>query len=64
MKKIFVIVSLFALCLCGINARAQVAESADWAMRIKAEGLNKPGAGWALKMERTYDNQSFQNRMV
>ena len=40
MKKIFVIVSLFALCLCGINARAQVAESADWAMKIKAEGLN------------------------
>ena len=40
MKKLFVVVSLFALCLCGSTARAQVAESAEWASKIKAEGLN------------------------
>jgi hypothetical protein len=40
MKKIFVVVSLLALCLCGSTVRAQVPESADWAMKIKAEGLN------------------------
>ena len=40
MKKIFVAVSLLALCLSGSNARAQVSESAEWATKIKAEGLN------------------------
>ena len=40
MKKILVVVSVFALCLCARPAQAQVAESAEWASRIKAEGLN------------------------
>lgn len=40
MKKLFVVLSLFALCLCGSTVRAQVPESAEWAIKIKAEGLN------------------------
>ena len=40
MKKLFVFVSLLALCLCGSTVRAQVPESAEWAIKIKAEGLN------------------------
>ena len=40
MKKVFVLVSLLVLCLCGGTAQAQVAESAEWASKIKAEGLN------------------------
>ncbi len=40
MKKVFVLVPLLALCLCGGTAQAQVAESAEWASKIKAEGLN------------------------
>ena len=39
MKKLFILLSLLALCLCGNNAAAQVSESAEWASRIKAEGL-------------------------
>ena len=40
MKKIIVIVSLLAMCLCGNKAQAQVSESPEWASRIKAEGLS------------------------
>ena len=40
MKKLFVFVSLLALCLCGSTVWAQVPESAEWAIKIKAEGLN------------------------
>ena len=40
MKKLFVIVSLFAMVFCGNHAQAQVAESAEWASKIKAEGLS------------------------
>ena len=40
MKKIIVIVSLLALCLCGNKAQAQVSESPEWASKIKAEGLS------------------------
>ena len=40
MKKLFILLSLLALCLCGNNAAAQVSESAEWASRIKAEGLS------------------------
>ena len=39
MKKLLVMASLLALVLCGGNAQAQVAESAEWASKIKAEGL-------------------------
>jgi hypothetical protein len=39
MKKVLVIVSLLALTLGGTTATAQVAESAEWATKIKAEGL-------------------------
>ena len=40
MKKLFVVLALSALFLGGNAARAQVAESAEWASRIKAEGLS------------------------
>ena len=39
MKKFVAIVPLLALLLGGVRAQAQVAESAEWASRIKAEGL-------------------------
>ena len=39
MKKFAAIVPLLALLLGGVRAQAQVAESAEWASRIKAEGL-------------------------
>ena len=39
MKKILVIVALCALTLGGHTAQAQVAESPEWASKIKAEGL-------------------------
>ena len=40
MKKFLVVLSLLALCLGGNRALAQVSESAEWASRIKAEGLS------------------------
>ena len=40
MKKYFVVVLLLATVLCGNSALAQVSESAEWASRIKAEGLS------------------------
>ena len=39
MKKLLVILSLLAMVFGGNNARAQVSESAEWASKIKAEGL-------------------------
>ena len=39
MKKLLVILSLLAIVFSGNNARAQVSESAEWASKIKAEGL-------------------------
>ena len=39
MKKMLVILPLVALVLGGTRAQAQVAESAEWAAKIKAEGL-------------------------
>ena len=39
MKKLLVILPLVALVLGGTRAQAQVAESAEWASKIKAEGL-------------------------
>ena len=39
MKKLLVILPLVALVLGGTRAQAQVAESAEWAAKIKAEGL-------------------------
>ena len=39
MKKFSLVFSLFALVFCGSMASAQVAESPDWAAKIKAEGL-------------------------
>ena len=41
MKKFSVLISLVALAFCGSAAYAQVAESPDWATRIKAEGLGR-----------------------
>ena len=40
MKRILLIVALLAMACCGNVALAQVSESAEWASRIKAEGLN------------------------
>ena len=39
MKKLCVILPLIALVFGGFRAQAQVAESAEWASKIKAEGL-------------------------
>ncbi len=39
MKKVLVIVSVLAMLFCGGTAKAQVSESAEWASKIKAEGL-------------------------
>jgi len=39
MKKIVVVLSLLAMVFCGNTAQAQVSESAEWASKIKAEGL-------------------------
>ena len=39
MKKLFFLFPLLALVLGGSQAQAQVAESAEWASKIKAEGL-------------------------
>ena len=39
MKRFGIFVSLLAVFLCGSIASAQVAESPEWATRIKAEGL-------------------------
>ena len=39
MKKLFFLIPLVALVLGGSQAQAQVAESAEWASKIKAEGL-------------------------
>ena len=39
MKKVIFIVALLGLMLGGSTAKAQVAESAEWASKIKAEGL-------------------------
>ena len=39
MKQLFVLFPLVALILGGSRAQAQVAESAEWAIKIKAEGL-------------------------
>ena len=39
MKKVLVIVSALAMLFCGGTAKAQVSESAEWASKIKAEGL-------------------------
>ena len=39
MKKVLILVSLLALTLGGHTALAQVSESPEWAMKIKAEGL-------------------------
>ena len=41
MKKIVVIGTLLALMLGGGTANAQVSESPEWAMKIKAEGLGR-----------------------
>ncbi len=41
MKKAFILISLLALTLCGSTATAQVAESSEWATKIKAEGLGR-----------------------
>ena len=41
MKKFSVLISLVALACCGGAAYAQVAESPDWATKIKAEGLGR-----------------------
>ena len=39
MKRIALLCSLLAMVLCGSAASAQVAESPEWASKIKAEGL-------------------------
>ena len=39
MKKLLLILPLLAMVLCGNTALAQVSESAEWATKIKAEGL-------------------------
>ena len=39
MKKLFTFWAILALAFCGNQAKAQVSESAEWASRIKAEGL-------------------------
>ena len=39
MKKFFVLFTLLAMVFCGNSAWAQVAESPEWASKIKAEGL-------------------------
>ena len=41
MKRFNVFISLLAILLCGSAASAQVAESPDWAAKIKAEGLGR-----------------------
>ena len=41
MKNFTFVITLFAMLLCGSVASAQVAESPDWATRIKAEGLGR-----------------------
>ena len=41
MKRLLVSLSLLALAMGGNVSYAQVAESADWATRIKAEGLGR-----------------------
>ena len=41
MKKSFFLIALLALTLGGNRAQAQVAESAEWASKIKAEGLGR-----------------------
>ena len=41
MRKGLLIFSLFAAVLCGNISYAQVSESAEWATKIKNEGLNK-----------------------
>jgi hypothetical protein len=41
MKNFAFVITLFATVLCGSVASAQVAESPDWATRIKAEGLGR-----------------------
>ena len=41
MKKIVFLLSLAAMAFCGSAARAQVAESPEWATKIKAEGLGR-----------------------
>ena len=41
MKKFTVLISLAAMVFCGGAAYAQVAESPDWATKIKAEGLGR-----------------------
>ena len=38
MKKVLFIISLLALTVGGHTALAQVSESPEWAMKIKAEG--------------------------
>ena len=40
MKKYFILFSLLAIVFCGNSAWAQVAESPEWAAKIKAEGLS------------------------
>jgi hypothetical protein len=41
MKNFAFVITLLAMVLCGSVASAQVAESPDWATRIKAEGLGR-----------------------
>ena len=41
MKKMFLLIPLFALVFGGNRALAQVAESPEWASKIKAEGLGR-----------------------
>ncbi|MBO4917750.1 MAG: M20/M25/M40 family metallo-hydrolase [Bacteroidales bacterium] len=41
MKRLSLLVSLLAMLLCGGVASAQVAESPEWATKIKAEGLGR-----------------------
>ena len=41
MKRVSILIPLLALFLCGGAATAQVAESSDWATKIKAEGLGR-----------------------
>ena len=41
MKKLLIILPMLALVLGGNRAQAQVAESAEWASKIKAEGLGQ-----------------------
>ena len=45
MRKLSVFLPIAALLLGGISAKAQVAESAEWASRIKAEGLGQSQVG-------------------